>query len=163
MYIDYKMGPSLPYYPSHGYYFELNNSITLNNNIFDDPDRPEDFTDSNGYFFNRGTHTVLHECFHSFDANQGTLSEKPEWMGLSGWSKTPKPGLKRLVINEPGKSPVMGEMYFNPSAGFPRFYAKRNCWDDFADSMTFYILNFKNNLPENKIQYFNKLLKKYYG
>lgn len=159
VYIDYRMGPSLSRYPNHGYY--INQSVTLNSNIFEDPDQPTDFVDSKGYFVSRAVQTIWHEFFHSYDAYNGDLSLKPEWLKLSGWSKDSKPGLKRLIINEPGMPPVIGEWFYLPSAGFPRFYGKRNPEDDFADFAAFYIAGLHNNLPENKLRYFNHLLSKY--
>lgn len=83
-------------------------------------------------------------------------------MELSGWSKEPVPGLQRLSIKEPGTPEVIGEMYFDPGAGFTRFYAKRNPWDDFADSFAFYVAGMKSKVPGNKKEYFDKLLKQYY-
>jgi hypothetical protein len=56
---------------------------------------------------------------------------------------------------------MVGEWYYDPKAGFTRFYAKRNPWDDWADSFSFYVGGLKK-LPDNKTEYFDKLLKKYY-
>ena len=66
-----------------------------------------------------------------------------------------------MVINEPGMPAKIGEWYYDPSAGFTRFYAKMNPWDDWADSFCFYIAKMKTKLPENKNQYFDNILKKY--
>jgi hypothetical protein len=159
VYFSFTMGPNLPHYPNHGYY--INNSVTLNVNVFTDPDQSDDFLDPHGYAVNRATHTVVHEFGHGYDMNNGDLSLKPEWLKLSGWSKDAKPGLKRLVIKDPGAPVVIGEMYFDPRAGFPRFYAKRNSWDDFADCFAFFVVGLQDKLPENKQQYFKKLLSKY--
>jgi hypothetical protein len=159
VYFSFTMGPNLPHYPNHGYY--INNSVTLNVNIFTDPDQSEDFLDEHGYAVNRATHTVIHEFGHGYDQNNGDLSLQPEWLQLSGWSKDAKPGLKRLVIKDPGAPVVIGEWFFDPRAGFVRFYAKRNPYDDFADSFAFYVAGLQDKLPENKRQYFQKLLLKY--
>jgi hypothetical protein len=159
VYFSFTMGPSLPHYPNHGWF--INNSVTLNNNVFADPDQTDDFMDPHGYAIDRATHTVLHEFGHGYDVNNGDLSMRPEWVKLSGWSKEPKEGLKRLVINEPGTPPVIGEMYYSPKAEFVRFYAKRNSWDDWADSYAFFVAGLHDKLPENKQQYFRDLLSKY--
>ena len=154
------MGPNLPYYPTHGYY--VHNLVTLNDNIFYHPDVMDDFFDEHGYFIDRPTQTIIHEFAHGYDAARGEISTKPEWTKLSGWSKEPKQGLKRIVIKTPGQETVYGEWYYNPKAGFTRFYAKRNPWDDWAEAFSFYVGNMKSKLPENKIEYFDALLKKYY-
>lgn len=160
LYFSSTMGPNRPYYPNHGYY--INHSVTFNVNIFYDPDVAEDFFDHHGYFVDRPTQTLFHEFAHGYDVYNHELSLKPEWLKLSDWSPSPKPGLKRLVINTAGLPPVIGEWYFSPNAGFTRFYAKRNPWDDWADSFSFYVARMKSKLPENKIKYFDTLLKKYY-
>lgn len=152
------MGPNMSHYPNHGYY--VDNSVTLNVNIFYHPDIMDDFFDYRGYFINRPTQTLIHELAHGYDEFQGDLSGKPEWLVLSGWSPIKKPGLRRLVINQPGQAPMIGEWYYDPKAGFTRFYAKRNPWDDWADSFSFYIGGLKK-LPDNKTAYFDQLVKKY--
>jgi hypothetical protein len=72
--------------------------------------------------------------------------------------------LKRLFIKGQGGVPdVIGEMYFDPRiAEFTRFYAKRNSWDDFADSGAYYLGGLKEKVPATKRKYFDNLLKKYY-
>jgi hypothetical protein len=161
------MGPSLPRFPNHGYFNPGDNSITLNNNIFLHPDVQEDFFDEHGYYLSRPTQTLVHEMGHALDDAFGDISQKSEWMSLSGWSFEPKLGLKRLVINEPGKPPIIGEMYYNPKIGggaknFTRFYAMRNSWDDMADSFSFYVAGLRDKVPANKRAYLENLLKKYY-
>lgn len=157
------LGPNKPFYPNHGYY--SSSLVALNENIFHEPDLPDDFIDHRGYFITRPQQTLLHEFGHSFDEYKGNLSLKSDWLKLSGWSETPRSGLKRLRIQEPGVSEVIGEWYYDPNienGGFTRFYAKRNPWDDWADSFAFYTAGMKNKVPFNKKQYFNQLLKKYY-
>ena len=160
-YFSNTMGPSQSYSPNHGFY--IDHSITLNNNIFYHPDVMSDFFDSKGHFLNRSEQTIYHETGHAADAVFGEISLKPEWLKLSGWSKEPKPGLKRLIIKGQGEFPdVTGEMFFDPKFEFTRFYAKRNSWDDFADSFSFYVGGLKDKVPENKRKYLDDLLKKYY-
>ena len=155
------MGPNRTYYPNHGYYCD--NFVALNADIFYHPDQPDDFFDHRGYFITRPEQTILHEFGHGYDDNNGSLSHRDAWTSLSGWSKSFKPGLERLVIDEPGAPRVVGEWYFDPKiGGFTRFYAKRNPWDDFADSFSFYLAGMKNKLPENKARYFDGLLSKYF-
>jgi hypothetical protein len=158
------MGPNLPYYPNHGYFYSGDNSITLNNNIFYHPDYPDDFYDVSGYRLSRPEETIYHEFGHALDNAYGDLSLKPAWLELSGWSPTPQKGLKRMVINEPGMPPKIGEWYYKPEpySGFTRFYGKMNPYDDWADCFAFWIAGMKNKLPDNKKVYFNKLLKKYF-
>jgi hypothetical protein len=167
LYFSNSLGPNLPFYPSHGYFSPVNKSITLNNNIFYNPDVQEDFFDERGHFLTRSEHTLYHEFGHAMDDVFGNISQKPEWMSLSGWSFDPKPGLKRLVINESGKAPVIGEMFYDPIIGrgninFVRFYARRNSWDDMADSFSVYVGGLKDKIPTDKKYYLDKLLKKYY-
>lgn len=153
------MGPNKPYYPNHGYY--VDKSVTMNVDVYYHPDIMDDFFDFHGYFIDRPTQTVLHEFAHGYDAAQGDLSVKPDWLSLSGWSPMAKPGLKKMVINDPGMPPKIGEWYYDPKAGFTRFYAKMNPWDDWADSFSFYVAGL-SKLPDNKKKYFENLLKKYY-
>jgi len=155
------MGPNKPHYPNHGFYRPSRDLVALNDDIFYHPDQPDDFFDHRGYFISRPAQTLIHEFGHAFDAAFGDLSIKPEWLRLSGWSETQKPGLKRLIIKDPGVPEVVGEYFYDPKAGFTRFYAKRNPWDDFADSFSFYVYGMKEKLPANKIAYFDNLLKKY--
>jgi hypothetical protein len=161
------LGLSKSFYPNHGYFMAQNHSITLNADIFYHPDQPDDFFDHHGYFLSRASQTIYHEAGHGFDAQHGDLSEKDAWMKLSGWSKEPGPGLKRLIINEPGAPKVVGEYYFDPKSeyhggGFTRFYGKRNPWDDLADCFSMYIGGLKENVPATKRAYLDNLLKKYY-
>jgi len=158
LYFSSTMGPNLSYFPNHGYF--IDNSVTLNVNIFYHPDIMDDFFDYRGYFVDRPTQTVLHEFAHGYDGSHGNISQKSEWTKLSGWSPIPKPGLKQLVINQKGRPPIIGEWYFDPKAGFTRFYGKRNPYDDFADCFSFYIAGL-SKLPENKKNYFDNLIKKY--
>lgn len=155
------MGPNRPYYPNHGYYAQ--NAVTLNADIFHHPDLPDDFVDGKGYFITRPEQTLIHEFAHGFDEFQGNLSLKDNWLNLSGWSEKHRPGLKRLVIREPGVPEVVGEWFYNPKAGFTRFYAKKNPWDDWADSFAFYVAGMKDKVPENKTEYFYNILRKYYS
>jgi hypothetical protein len=156
------LGPSRPYYPNHGYFYPGDGSITLNNDIFYHPDYPDDFYDDKGYRLGRPYQTLGHEMAHSFDEKQGKLSLKPEWTSLSGWSPVPRPGLKRMVINEPGMPVKIGEWYYDPKAKFGRYYGKMAPWEDFADGLIFFVAGMKSKLPDNKNAYFDKLLKKYY-
>ena len=159
LYFSNSMGPNKSYYPNHGYY--VDNSVTLNNDIFYHPDVMDDFFDSHGYFIGRPTQTIVHEFAHGYDAAHDELSVKPEWTKLSGWSAEDRPGLKRLVIMTPGQPPLLGEWYFDPKAKFTRFYAKRNPWDDFADSFAYFAGGLKDKVPANKAEYMSNLLKPY--
>lgn len=154
------LGPSKEYYPNHGRY--VNNTLVLNTQLLNDPLIIVD--PDNGSILNKFDQTLYHELGHGWDEFQGEngdLSLKEDWMGLSGWSKYPKPGHKRIKIREKGTPEVVGEYYYSPFAKFTRFYAKRNPWDDWADSFSYYVGGAKNYLPKNKIAYFDKILKKY--
>lgn len=159
------MGANKPYYPNHGYYYSVDKSITLNNDIFYNPDYPDDFYDSNCYRVGRPAQTLVHELGHALDAAKGDISLKPDWLKLSGWSETPRQGLKRMVINEPGMPVKMGEWYYDPQisgdSNFTRFYGKMNPWDDLADCFSFFVIGMKNKLPDSKKDYFDNLLNKY--
>ena len=156
------LGENKEKFPNHGYYQASDQSITINSDIFVHPDQPDDFFDYKGYFIDRPTQTLLHEMGHAFEAVHGYLSLKPAWMSLSGWSKTYKPGLKRLLIKEPGTPDVLGEMFFDPTSLFTRFYGKRNPEDDFADCFSMFVGGLEDKVPPLKRKYFDTLLKKYY-
>jgi hypothetical protein len=156
------MGPSKPYYPNHGYFDPSTLDIALNVDMFYNPDFPDDFTDHRGYFLTRAQQTLIHELGHAYDHQLHDISLQPEWMSLSGWSKEPQPGLKRLIIREPGAPEVMGEHYYRPDAEFCRFYSSRNSYDDFADAFGYYVAGLKTKVPSAKRAYFDKLLKAYY-
>ena len=155
------MGPCKPYYPNHGYF--IDNSVTLNSDIFYNPDSPSDFMDYKGYFVTRPEQTLLHEFAHGYDEIHDFLSAKKDWLSLSGWSEKYFPGLKRLVINDKGAPEVKGEWFYDPTAEFTRFYAKKNPWDDWADSFAFYVSGLKNKVPSKKSDYLKSLLSSYYS
>lgn len=154
------MGPSKPYYPNHGYF--TGNQVALNADIFHHPDLPDDFFDHHGYFLTRPQQTLCHELGHGYDSYHDNLSLQKRWLTLSDWNKNFEPGLKRLIINEKEAPKVVGEWFYNPEAGFTRFYAKRNPWDDWADSFAFYIAGLRDKVPPKKTEYFNGLLEPYY-
>jgi len=83
-------------------------------------------------------------------------------LSLSKWSEKPVPGYKRVIIQEPGSPVMKGEYYYSPDAGFTRFYARRNPFDDWADTFSYYVAGLKSFIPENKIAYFDDKLHKYY-
>jgi len=154
------MGLNRSHFPNHGYY--VGNHIALNVDIFYHPDQPSDFMDHRGYFLTRPEQTLLHEISHAYDFHHGDLSKKDAWLKISGWSDVKKPGLKRLIINEPETPRVIGEMYYDPKAEFTRFYARRNSWDDWADSSAFYLGGLRDKVPTKKRSYFDNIYKNYY-
>jgi len=157
------MGPSKKYYPNHGVY--SNGTLILNSRILDDPLLVYD--SESGSAVNKFDQTFYHELGHGWDEVHGKdgkeLSRKTEWTSLSGWSEEPKKGLKRLVIHEKGAPEMKGEWWFDPDSGFTRFYAKRNPWDDWADSFSYYVAGMKSFLPKNKIEYFDKRIGKHFS
>ena len=159
------LGPSKEYYPNHGVY--CNNVLTLNSQLLNDPMLDVEPESENS--LNKFDQTLFHELGHGWDEVKGDkkgfgteLSFKPEWTGLSGWSEQPKIGLKRIVIREADSPELRGEWCYSPDSGFTRFYAKRNPWDDWADSFAYYVGGLKSFLPENKINYFEDKLGSYY-
>jgi hypothetical protein len=154
------MGPNKPYYPNHGYF--VGDKVVLNADIFYHPDLPDDFFDHRGYFLTRPQQTFIHELGHGYDEYHSVLSLQDEWLRLSDWNENYQPGLKRLIINDERAPRVIGEWFYNPNKEFTRFYAKRNPWDDFADSFAFYVGNIRDKVPEEKRGYLDMALKKYY-
>ncbi len=155
------MGPNKLFYPNHGYY-DTKDEIALNADIFYNPDLPDDFFDHRGYFMTRPQQTLLHEFGHAYDWANGNLSYKDNWTKLSGWSPEYKDGLKRLVINDKRAPKVVGEWFYDPKSEFTRFYAKRNPWDDWADSSAFYMGDMKSKVSKTKITYFDNVFGRYY-
>lgn len=155
------LGPNLPFYPSHGYY-QAPDLVVLNADMFYHPDQPDAFMDHRGYFLTRAQETLIHEFGHALDYVLGEPSLKPAWMKLSGWSATPQIGLKQLVIKDKGAPEVRGDMWFDPSARFTRFYGKKNSYDDWADCFAFYVGGLRHGIPAEKNAYFDELLQKYY-
>lgn len=158
------MGPSREYYPNHGRY--MDGTLALNSTLLDDDRMIVD--EKAGAAFNKFDQTLFHELGHGWDEAQcpkghEQLSTMPEWLNLSGWSEKQKPGLHRIKIREQGTPEVVGEWWFDPNAGFTRFYGKRNPYDDWADCFSYYVGNLKGKLPQNKTEYFDRYLKKYYG
>jgi hypothetical protein len=160
LHISNTMGPSHKYSPNHGFY--INQSVTLNADIFYHPDNPDDFVDSKGYSVSRPRETLIHEYGHAIDKEYGELSIKDAWLRLSGWSEKPGPGLERLRIKEKGAPELVGEWYHDQKAEFTRFYGGRNPWDDMADCIAFYLCGLKDKVPTSKRQYFDRLLQKFY-
>jgi hypothetical protein len=157
------MGPSREYYPNHGIY--SNGTLTLNENIIEDPTL--EYDPESGMRLNKFDQTFYHELGHGWDEAHGQdnveLSLKPDWLGLSGWSKDPQEGLKKLVIQEPGAPKMVGEWWYKPDSGFTRFYARRNPLDDWADSFSYYVGGLKSFLPESKIKYFDGRIGKHFS
>ena len=161
--MDFKdLGPSKEFYPNHGRYQK--GILTLNERILKDTSMEEDKETHKKV--SKFEHTYFHELGHGFDEKKHEkdkwLSLKDDWLKLSGWSESPKPGYKRLIIREEGAPELKGEWYYSPDAKFSRFYGKRNPWDDFADSFSYYVAGLKSYLPPNKRKYFDDLLKEYY-
>lgn len=156
------MGPSREYLPNHGRYEP--GLLILNKWLLEDPMLIVDY--ESGNIMNKFDQTLYHELGHGWDEINGSdsleLSRQPEWLKLSGWSERPKPRLRRIRIRERGMPELVGEWYYHPEAGFTRFYAKRNPWDDWADSFAYYVGGMKSFLPQNKIEYFDKKLAGYY-
>lgn len=155
------LGPSMEYYPNHGRY--QGGTLVLNENILNDSKVEKD---SEGNEINKLDLIFYHELGHGFDeakAKGEMLCIEPKWLSLSGWSEEPKKGLKRMVIKCPGKPTLRDDWYYDPKAGFPRYYGKRNPWDDWADCFAFYVGNVKGRLPDNKRAYFDDLLGDYYA
>jgi hypothetical protein len=156
------LGPSKKFFPNHGKY--QRDTLTLNERILSDAVDIED--KKHDKKISKFEQTYYHELGHGFDEKKKGgdkwLSLKDDWLKLSGWSETPKIGYKRLVIRESGAPELKGEWYYSPDAKFTRFYGKRNPWDDWADSFSYYVSGLKSFLPENKQKYFDDLLKEYY-
>jgi hypothetical protein len=157
------MGESKEFYPNHGKYVE-GGALILNERLLDDESVD---VDPEGRRLNKFDQTLYHELGHGWDAEKGKevgsdLSLLPEWLELSGWSEKPIPGHRRMVIKEKGTPVLKDDWYYSPDAGFTRFYAKRNPWDDWADSFAYYVSDLKSFLPESKIKYFDEKLKNYY-
>jgi phosphoribosyl 1,2-cyclic phosphodiesterase len=153
------MGPNKPFYPNHGYF--VNHSVTLNSDIFINPDIPNDFISHEGYFTTRPEQTLLHEFGHGYDEYNGTLSLKPEWLQLSGWSPNDSPELRQLVIRSKDFPERRGDWYYRPDAEFTRFYGKLSPWDDWADCFAFFVRDLKSIVPSIKCEYFDSILNKY--
>lgn len=151
------LGVSKEYYPNHGVY--VDNKLYLNTQLLDDE---QVYLDNSGRSLNRFEHTLYHEMGHGYDDVMGNLSMQSSWLRLSGWNEKPLPGLCRVTIKEEGTPDVVGEWCYSPSAGFPRFYAKRNPWDDFADCFAFYVAGLTGFLPHSKINYFDAAIGQYW-
>jgi hypothetical protein len=156
------LGPSKEYYPNHGKYRA--NTLVINQQIIEDPTLIVD--PDSGSAVNKFDQTLYHELGHGWDevqcADAEQLSLKNDWMSLSKWSEKPVPGYRRVIIREKGTPELVGEYFYSPDAGFTRFYAKRNPWDDWADSFSYYVADLKSFLPANKLSYFDKTLSKYF-
>jgi hypothetical protein len=159
------MGVSKEFYPNHGKYID-GGTLILNEKLLDD--KSVDVC-KEGNELNKLDQTFYHELGHGWDNEKGKvspskkdLSLQPEWLSLSGWSDKPSPGLRRLIIREKGFPELKDDWYYSPEAGFTRFYAKRNPWDDWADSFAYYVSGLKSFLPENKIKYFDERLSNYF-
>lgn len=153
------LGVSKEYYPNHGYY--VGDTLVLNTQLPEDPVIFKD--DSVDKTLDRFDHTLYHELGHGWDMVKGELSNKPEWLSLSGWSEEPEEGKVRVVINDKDSDKELeGEWFYDPSSKFVRFYARRNPWDDFADTFAFKVAGLSGFLPEAKDRYFKDRMDLYY-
>jgi hypothetical protein len=147
------MGPSKEYYPNHGLY--VDNKLILNSQHVDDPTVYVDA--STGKRLQAFDHILYHELGHGWDMVRGELSLGKEWLDLSGWVEEPVSGKVRIIINDKEVSePLIGEWYYEPGSQFVRYYARRNPWDDFADTFSFFIAGLKGFVPGTKAEYFQK-------
>lgn len=156
------MGESREYFPNHGVY--SNGTLVLNSRILDD-DLLEVDADA-GKSLDKFDQTLFHELGHGWDEVRGTggveLSRQPGWMSLSKWSDRPRAGLRKLRIRERGAPEMEGEYWYDPDAGYTRFYARRNPWDDWADSFAYYVGGLKSFLPGQKVKYFDDRVGRYF-
>lgn len=155
------LGPSMRYYPNHGKY--SGGTLILNSRILDDP-KVE--SDDLGNSINKFNLILYHELGHGFDeknAKGEMLCLEPNWLNLSGWSEKPNRNLRRMIIRQRGKPELADLWFYDPMSGFPRYYGKRNPWDDWADCFAFYVGGVKGRLPDNKLKYFDSILGGYYG
>jgi hypothetical protein len=152
------LGPSRELYPNHGYY--VNNRLVLNSQLIDDPTVYVD--DTTGKKLEAFDHILYHEMGHGWDMEKGELSLTPDWLALSGWSEEPKPGLVRISIKDPEEAePLIGEWCYDPKSNFVRYYARRNPWDDFADTFSFKVAGLDGFIPKEKFGYFDSRMKVY--
>lgn len=150
------MGESKEYYPNHGYY--VNNTLVLNTRLVDDPLLFQDPT--TGKNLDRFDHTLFHELGHGWDSMNGDASVGEDWVVLSGWSEEPKDGKVRVIISDKDlEEDLVGEWYYDPQSDFVRFYAKRNPWDDMADTFAFWVAGMYGFVPETKRKYFEDRIK----
>lgn len=153
------LGVSKEYYPNHGYY--VGDTLVLNTRLVDDPVLFKD--PATGRTLDRFDHTLFHELGHGWDMEQGELSNIDEWLELSGWSEEPKEGTVRVVIDDKdSEEELVGEWYYDPASEFVRFYARRNPWDDFADTFAFKVAGLDGFLPSSKAKYFDDRMGSYY-
>lgn len=151
------MGESREFYPNHGYYRDGDSSVTVNSRLISD----DYMYRSNGTVMTKFAQTLWHELGHMLDYRLGLVSMEAEWLSLSGWTQSPVKGSgwQNIEIAEPGTESVRDDWWFDPNAGFTRFYAKRNPWDDFADSFAYYVGGLHEFLPKNKIKYLDEVTK----
>lgn len=156
------MGPSMEYYPNHGRYCD--STLVLNTFILRDPKVEKD---GKGNCLNKFDLILYHELGHGLDEMMGPgqkcLSDLPDWLELSKWSDRPVKGHRQICIRCKNKPDLIDEWYYSPEAEFPRYYGKRNPWDDWADAFSFYVGGLKGRLCRLKREYFDNILGKYYG
>lgn len=153
------LGESKEYYPNHGYY--VGETLVLNTRLVEDPIL---FSDPfSGKTLDRFEHTLYHELGHGWDMVKGELSKGEEWLSLSGWSEEPEEGKVRVEIDDKdSEEKVVGEWCYSPGSSFVRFYARRNPWDDFADTFAFKVAGLDGFVPAEKNSYFDKRMGEYY-
>jgi hypothetical protein len=150
------LGPSREYYPNHGLY--VNNKLILNSQLIDDPTVYVDGIA--GKKLEAFDHILYHEMGHGWDMVKGELSLKPEWLNLSGWVEDPTSGKVRIIIRDKDvPEPLVGEWYYTPGTKFVRYYARRNPWDDFADTFAFVAAGMRGFIPDDKFNYFDEKIK----
>ncbi len=143
------LGVSAEYTPNHGYY--VNRRLALNEQMVDDT--TEFYDPTTGRRLGIIPFILYHEIGHGFDEMLGLVSEQEQWTSLSGWSKTPFKGARRITITDQGQV-TEGEWCFDPNKSkFARYYSMRNPWDDFADSFAFYVSGMHGFLDPKKIKF----------
>lgn len=154
------LGHSKDLYPNHGIYRDK--VLVLNTNLLKDDKIIIDR--KNKVFYTKFDQTFYHELGHGWDNYNGKgkdLSLREDWLKLSGWTKEPIEGKRKIHIYDINTPKIEGEYYYSSTAKFTRFYGRRNPWDDWADCFSYYVGGLYSYIPKEKKKYFDNLLKDY--
>lgn len=112
-------------------------------------------------------HVLIHELLHSLDTHF-SLADSKKWLEISGWKFSPKKtpdGCARYIENRPGwdkRGPRASRWVYKRGANFVRNYAKKNPYEDYAESACFYTMgllnSFKGQVGAKKIKFVKKVM-----
>lgn len=144
--------------PKHGRYFPSVKLALLNPGVFEDKLR----YGKGGKSVGQGQLALTHEFGHGVYSNLPDSLRK-QWQAISGWKDGTKETDTHAAPYEEKRSGwprLRSEKIHKRDAKFVRTYSEKNDDEDFADHYAFYVLGLRKQMPEEKLEFIQKLVGK---